>query len=184
MEVLVRKVRVAFAPGIFEASAAEEGGKKKYNAKFILPTDHPQVGELKKIEEQVAADKWGAKSKDILKRLRATSDKHLVRDGSTQRADGFEDNLFFSASNDSRPSTFDRQRNPVTKEDGVIYSGCYVNAKIEVWAQDNQFGQRINAQLTGVQFVADGDSFGSGAKAATPDDFPDLEDGTEEDPFA
>jgi len=32
-----------------------------------------------------------------------------------------------------------------------------------LWAQNNQYGKRINAQLDGVQFVRDGDPFGDGA---------------------
>ena len=33
---------------------------------------------------------------------------------------------------------------------------------IDVWAQNNQYGKRINAQLDGVQFVRDGEPFGEG----------------------
>lgn len=31
--------------------------------------------------------------------------------------------------------------------DGLVYSGCYVNARIELWAQDNANGKRVNAKL-------------------------------------
>lgn len=72
----------------------------------------------------------------------------------------------------------------MAKEDGIIYSGCYVNLRAEIWCQDNKWGQCVRAKLLGVQFVEDGDAFGSGSKPASADDFPDLEDGTEDDPFA
>lgn len=41
--------------------------------------------------------------------------------------------------------------------EGQIYAGCYVNVKIVPWCQDNQYGQRINCQLVGVQKHSDGD---------------------------
>ena len=55
-----------------------------------------------------------------------------------------------------------------------------VNATVNVWAQDNKYGKRVNAQLLGVQFYADGDSFGGGAVGSV-DDFDDLAEGAEAD---
>ena len=53
-------------------------------------------------------------------------------------------------------------------------------ALVDFWAQDNQFGKRVNATLTGVQFVRDGDSFG-GARVAAADDFDVLDDAEPDD---
>ena len=183
MDILVQNARVAFAKGLFEASAAEAGGKPKFNSKFIIPPDHPQVEEIRAAEAAVAKEKWGDKAPAVLKQLRATADKMFLKDGDTQNSDGFEGMLFFSANKDTRPSTYDRARTPVTAQDGVIYSGCYVNVRVSIWAMDNQFGKRINGELNGVQFVRDGDAFGGGSKAADADDFPDLDAGGIEDPF-
>ena len=52
-----------------------------------------------------------------------------------------------------------RDKTPIAESDNVVYAGCFVNGIISLWAQDNQFGKRINAQLDGVQFVRDGDAF-------------------------
>jgi hypothetical protein len=79
-----------------------------------------------------------------------------------------------------RPLVIDRNRDPLTAADGKPYSGCYVNVSIDVWAQDNKYGKRINAQLKGIQFVRDGDAFGGGAPAS-PDEFEDLGVPEEED---
>jgi hypothetical protein len=87
---------------------------------------------------------------------------------------------------------FTRMLNPVSafigkleKDTGVIYSGCFVNAQIDIWAQDNGFGKRINCTLAGVQFAADGDAFGGG-RPASADDFDDLGDlgGADADDFS
>ena len=53
----------------------------------------------------------------------------------------------------------------------LIYDGCRVNAKIEIWAQDNKFGRRINCSLLGVMFAGEGENFGGGAAPASADDF-------------
>ena len=88
--------------------------------------------------------------------------------------EGFEGNFFISSRAKVRPSVFDGQRQELTQADGKPYSGCYVNASIELWAQDNSFGKRINAQLRGVQFLRDGDAFAGGGQPADADEFDEL----------
>jgi hypothetical protein len=48
-----------------------------------------------------------------------------------------------------------------------------VNASIELWCQDNNYGKRINASLRGVQFLKDGEAFAGGG-VANADEFDDL----------
>ena len=67
----------------------------------------------------------------------------------------------------------DVDKTPLVAENGKPYSGCFVNASLELWAQDNNYGKRVNATLMGVQFYKDGDSF-SGGGVASEDDFDDL----------
>jgi hypothetical protein len=45
-----------------------------------------------------------------------------------------------------------------------------VDVSIDVWAQDNNYGKRVNASLRGVKFARDGEPFAGGG-AATEDDF-------------
>ena len=81
--------------------------------------------------------------------------------------------MFVAAKNKNRPLVIDRDRSILAESDGKPYAGCYVNAKVSFWAQDNQYGKRINCSLLGVQFVEHGDSF-TGARVAVTDDFEDL----------
>ena len=67
-----------------------------------------------------------------------------------------------------------KDKTPLTEDDNVIYGGCYVNAIIELWAQDNNYGKRINANLLGVQFHKDGEPFGGGGVSVKADDFDDV----------
>lgn len=44
-----------------------------------------------------------------------------------------------------------------------IYAGCVINVLIRPWAQNNDFGKKINANLIAVQFVRDGTRIGEAA---------------------
>lgn len=58
--------------------------------------------------------------------------------------------------------------------DGRPYSGCYVNAKVQIWAQKDKY-VGVRCTLVSVQFVKDGDAFGGGGPA-TADGFEAVED--------
>lgn len=177
MRILLRDVRLAF-PSLFKATAPKGGGEPAFSASFLMPPTHKQVAELKAACKKLAMDKWGAKGDAIYKALDAAG-KLCLHDGNTKSDyEGFADNLFVSTRSKTRPTTFDQNREPVDQESGTLYSGCYVNASIELWAQDNSFGKRINAQLRGVQFVRKGDAFAGGSVPADADEFPE-ELGTE-----
>ena len=54
-----------------------------------------------------------------------------------------------------------------------------MNAILDIWAQDNQYGKKVNAQLQGVQFFKDGDAFAGGGKAAAASDFTPIAEGAD-----
>jgi len=167
--MLLQNVRLSF-PNLFKAAAFSADQEPKFSAMFILEPGHPQIPEVQQAIEALVRAKWpkGA-PKSLIVGLRPNTEK--------EELDGFEKGgYFFNANKKTRPTLIDRARNPVSEEDGVIYAGCYVNAIVDFWVQDNQYGKRVNAGLSGVQFARDGDAFGGGA-AASPDDFPELEEG-------
>lgn len=182
MKILIENARLAF-PNLWTPRPSQDGGKAKYGASLIIDPSNPVVKALELAFVKVAAEKWGDKAAVILKGLKA-QDRLCLHDGATKaQYNGFEGNLFVSANSDVRPSVFDRSRVPLQESDGKPYSGCYVNASIELWAQDNpKHGKRINAQLRGVQFLRDGDAFAAGT-AASEDEFADLSNqGDDTDP--
>ena len=168
MRITLKNVRLAF-PRLFEAQSGPDGGDPKYSATFIL-TDDATRQQLDEAVEAAAQEKWGAKSTDALKKLKAQG-KVCHKDGE-QKADydGFEGNTFVSASNKVAPAVFDKDGTRLQKRDGRPYAGCYVDVSLDVWAQDNKFGRRINAALRGVKFRSDGEPF-AGSGAATEDEF-------------
>ncbi len=174
MQVKLNNVRLAF-PAIFEAKAINAADDPAYSATFLFGTDDPAAKVMSSAIDEAAAEKWGPKAKDILKALRAKGDVCLHAGEEKAQYDGFEGNLFVSARSKTRPTVVDKDKTPLTMADGKPYGGCYVNAILDVWAQDNNFGKRVNASLSGIQFAGDGDSFG-GARPARVDDFDVVED--------
>ena len=178
--ITIKDVRIAYAQGIFTARAAKAGDKEKYGAAFLFPANHPAVKDIAAAVIRAAQTKWGDKAGDMLKQLKA-ADRLPVHNGDAKASSaGYAGNLYLNAGNAIRPLVLDTNKSPLTAADGKPYSGCFVNAIVEVWGQDNQHGKRINASLLGVQFVRDGEKL-AGGSTATADDFeaiPGTEDGT------
>lgn len=182
--IMLKNARLAF-PNLFEPVQVNGEGEPRYNATLLLAGDHPQLKELRAKIKAVAADKWHDKGDSTLKSI-AAKDAVCLHDGDTKsQYDGFAGCMFVAAAAqvNSRPTVIDGQRSPVTAKDGKVYAGCYVNASIELWAQDNKWGKRVNAQLRGVQFLRDGDAFSAG-RPADSDEFEDVTDGADAEDFA
>lgn len=182
--ILLKNVRLAF-PNLFEPTTVAGEGKPRFSATLLIPADHPQIEEIKAAQLSIAQAKWGAKAAAIVKGL-DKQDKLALHDGDTKsKYDGFPGNFFISAAaqENAAPTVIDRDRSPLSERSGRPYAGCFVNASIELWAQDNNYGQRVNAQLRGVQFYQDGDSFSAG-RPAQADEFEEVTEGAGADDFA
>lgn len=172
-KIKLTNVRLSF-PHLFRAQAFTAGQEASFNAAFILDKsgDAEQILEVRRVMTAVAREKWGA---NVPKGL-----KLCLRDGAEpgkEEVDGYGPTvMFMSASSRKRIPVVDRNLTPLTEEDGKPYAGCYVNASLRVWAQDNEFGKRINAQLQAVQFALDGDPFGE-APVKVDEEFEKLDDG-------
>lgn len=182
--ILLKDVRLAF-PNLFQAVQVQGQGDPKFGATLILSADHPQLAEIQAKMKAVAKEKWAAKADATFKMIEK-QDRLALHDGDMKpNYDGFAGNFFISATaqENAAPTVIDRDRSPLSKTSGRPYAGCFVNASIELWAQDNKFGQRINAQLRGVQFFRDGDAFSAG-RPADSDEFDDVSEGAGAEDFA
>lgn len=168
-KIKMQGVRLSF-PSLFNTSKFGGADTGKYEATFILD---------KKIHKAVIADiikVIDALSKDELK-SKVPADKLCLKDGDEMGRDEYQGMYTLKASSKKRPLVIDRDQSPITESDNAVYAGCYVNAIVTLWAQNNQYGKRINAQLDGVQFNRDGDPFGDGAVTVNEfDAFADEDD--------
>lgn len=154
-KIKMQAVRLSF-PSLF--NTAKFGGEDtgKYEATFVLDkVEHAEV--IAGIKAQIER-----LMKEELK-SKVPSDKLCLKDGDDMGRPEFEGKYTIKASTKKRPLVINRDKSPITESDNAIYAGCYVNAIVSLWAQDNKFGKRINAQLDGVQFCRDGEPFGDGA---------------------
>ena len=168
MKIKLENVRLSF-PSLFR-KANFNGEETKYEATLLINKDS-QADLIKQLEKAIQE-----KLKTDLKGAKLGADKICLRDGDGVDYDGYEGHMSLKAANSKRPLVIDKDKSPLTEDDNVIYGGCYVNAIIELWAQNNNWGKRINANLLGVQFVRDGDSFGAAGESASVDDFEELEE--------
>jgi hypothetical protein len=168
MQTRIDNVRLSFE-AIFTAKSFESE-KPAFSASFILDSNHPQLQHIRDVTDQVGQDKWKDKWPGMKAQLEAQS-KVPLKDGDMKAIyEGYAGNYFITARSPVKPAVVDTDRTKLTGIEGKPYNGCYVNALIEIWAQDNRFGKRINCKLLGVQFAKDGDAFGAGV-AANEDDF-------------
>lgn len=155
MQLKLTNVRLSF-PQLFVPKAVAGGTDARYNANFLLHKTHDaaQIDAVRKAMFAVATEKWGQKIPPTLKKC--------LQEASEKAYDGYDaDHMFVSASATVRPTVIDRNMSPLDANSGRPYAGCLVHAVIRLWAQDNQYGKRINAQLQGVQFASDGEAFGA-----------------------
>ena len=171
MKIKMQNVRLSF-PSLFRR-AVFGGDETKFEGTFLLNKDDhaAKIAEINGAIESLLKDK--NKGKPL------PADKICLKDGDFIDYDGYTGSMSIKASSAKRPMVIGTDRAPLTEEDGKVYAGCYVNAIIELWFQDNQFGKRVNANLLGVQFAKDGQPFGDGVSASV-DDFDDLPDDMED----
>jgi len=155
--ILISNIRMVY-PSIFEKNVYK-GVEGKYMATFLLPkTD---VKQKKMIDEHIAR-KLQSAGFSVDRDKRFITDGDLKNEGKAEPNELHDGMWIIKASSNNRPQTFDRKRNPVTKEDDVLYSGCYVNLVLDCWIQNNTYGKRANANLCGIQFFRHGEVVTSG----------------------
>lgn len=164
-KISIKNARLSF-PSLFQ-KASFDGKEGKYEATLLFPKTDTKTYDaiMAAIEECKKENK-----------LKVASDKLFIKDGDDIEYDGYAGMWAVKASNNKRPTTINRDRTPLVEADEVLYAGCYVNAIVEPWGQNNKFGKRVNANLLGIQFVKDGESFGDGGTSASVDDFEDIDD--------
>ena len=152
--IKMANVRISF-PSLFQTEVFGGEDTGKYTATFILDkTEH--AGIIKEINAKIAAI-----TKEKFKNKPLPPDRVCLKNGDDMEREEFQGKMTIKAATKKRPTVINRDKSVLTAEDDVIYAGCYVNAIIGLWAQDNQFGKRINATLYGVQFANNGEPFTS-----------------------
>lgn len=172
-------VRLSF-PDLFEATQYQGAGKFRYNASFLIVPGSENDKKVQAAIKVAALEVWPKKADAMIESFKGNSNKYCYVKGDTKEYEGYKGMLVLASHRQKdagRPAVFDQRKNPLGPEDGKPYAGCYVNATVELWAQDGK-NPGIRCGLLGVQFARDGDAF-SGAGSGSPDDFDDLGEGAD-----
>ena len=163
-KVKIINARLSY-PSIFN-KAVFDGKEGKYEATFLI--SKKDVKTKKEIDSAIAEVIQESK-------IKIPDDRYCIKDGDLSEYVGYADHWSLKAGSMHRPTVINRDKTPIVEDDGYIYAGCYVNAIVDFWVQDNRFGKRLNANLRGIQFVADGEHFGAGP-VNVMDQFEELEE--------
>ena len=171
MKIKLPAVRLSF-PSLFQHETFGGESTGKYAASFILDKkDHAAV--IAQIQDAMLT------MQKVELKTKLSADKIALKDGDETDHEELQGKYTIKASTKKRPMVLGKDKSPVVEEDNVFYPGCYVNAIITLWAQNNTYGKRINASLEGVMFAKDGETFGEGGVSSS--DFEDFEDGEDDD---
>lgn len=178
--IKLKNVRLSFPVlDVPKAPKGVAGAKESYGATFLMdPTDPGNKDLIKQIDAEIKRlekEAWGGKHpKQKPTECFGKGDTRTNDDGVIYN--GYEGMYYVSAKNDNRPLALigKRELNDPKVIAQQFYGGCYVNANINFWVQDNEFGKAIRCGLRGVQFLKDGEAFGGGR--ATADEFDDVEE--------
>lgn len=181
-EIKLKHFPIAFVK-IFRAEAfsggkkrgpSEDSGTKAYSLDVLIPknTDagqdaHDDIRDL--IDDAMDAE-WGSD------KPRLKPDKFCLKDGDEVDYEGYAGHWYVTARSSTRPKIIDADgKTPLAEEDNRPYGGSICNTWVRIWAQNNEWGKRVNASLEAVQFVRDGKRF-AGAAPIPDEEFEDERD--------
>lgn len=199
--IQLKNVRLSF-PDLFQAVQYQGAGNFRYNASFLIEPGSENDKKVQAAIKEAAAEKLGKKADAFIAANKGNSNKFCYASGDTKDYDGYQGMLVLASHRKQeagRPLIIGPNHVPKDKQDparqytaprpdgtqflileaidGKPYAGCYVNASVDIYAQDGQ-NAGIRCGLKGVQFAKDGDAF-SGSAVAKPDDFEALEEGAD-----
>jgi len=179
--IMLKNVVLAF-PALAEPNSFGEG-EPAYGAKFPIKPNSEQQKAIEAAIIAEATEAWKDKADSVLKMLeedgKVAFAKKVYRSKKTGEAyQGFDGAHYLSTRNaKTQPTVFNQYGEELSGKGEIerqAFSGAVVNASVEIWAQDNKWGRRINCSLRGVMLTGEGENFGGGSAPASADEFAGL----------
>jgi hypothetical protein len=192
VDLMLKRVRLSF-PTLWTPREYEVGdGKPRWSAAFLIEPGSANDKAIRAAVQEVAAEEFKNKAAQVLAAIATNTQKNCYTDGcpgGLPKYDGYDGMWALSthrakitkAGEQQPPLIINRDKSPLLANSGKPYAGCYVNAKVSIYAQGGA-NQGIRASFSAVQFWEDGDAF----SGSTPSDagFESAAVGTEADDFA
>ncbi len=179
--IMLKNVVLAF-PALAEPQSFGEG-EPAYGAKFPIKPNSEQQKQIEAAILAEAKEAWKDKGDSVLEMLiedgKVAFVKKVYRSKKTgEPYQGFDGTHYLSTRNaKTQPSVYNEYGDQLTAKGDIeakAFSGAVVNASVEVWAQDNKWGRRINCSLRGIMLTGEGENFGGGSSPASADEFASL----------
>ena len=179
--IMLKGVVMSF-PALADPQSFGEG-EPAYGAKFPIKIDGAHQKLLEEAMLAEAKEAWKDKAQSVLDMLiedgKVAFVKKVYRSKKTGEAyQGFEGSHYLSARNaKTQPTVFNQYGEEIAAKGDIerqAFSGAVVNASVEIWAQDNKWGRRVNCSLRGVMLTGEGENFGGGSSPASADEFGGL----------
>lgn len=181
--IMITNARLSF-PHLVEPHAPGNNpqAKKSFSADFILEPDSADWQAVQQRIQDLAVAAWAEQAQAILQmiyqdrrqRFFGTGDEKIDKN-SMQPYNGYAGKVYVSGKRDQQPQmikTNGAAADPANTMEcqqlaRSMYGGCYVNAAIRPWIQDNQHGRGVRCELIAVQFSKDGEAFGEAVTDAS-----------------
>ena len=179
--IMLSNVRLSF-PQLVEPRAFQEGQPKKYSADLILDPNSPDWAKFQQAIMAAVQGKWADKAQGVLQMCQADRKLRCFGNGAEKvdkktfaPYEGYAGMVYVSANNGNMPQMVEANGKAVDAANTMayqalarkMYGGCYVNAAVKPWIQDNAFGRGIRCELVALQFAKDGEPFGDGGAPDT-----------------
>lgn len=148
-----------------------------YNCDLLLPSNDPAW--LKFMQEcmTVVTEKWKENAQAAMQRIQSDRKTRCYFNGEERVnsktfavLDGYAGMVGITARSHRQPQIIRADGTQVDPTNTMelravaskIYGGCYVNAVVKPWAQQNDTGIGMRCDLIAIQFAKDGEAFGAG----------------------
>jgi len=160
-KLMLKNVRLSYA-NLFEPRE-NQSGHLRYSTALLIPKDHPQVKAIKAAINDEGETKFGKKWASMVKK-NGLPLHDADEDGKADDNVEYEGNYYINTSSKRKPQVVDRQVQPILDE-SEIWSGCFCNVSIAVFAFEVPENKGVSFGLNNVQLVKEGDRLGGAANA-------------------
>jgi hypothetical protein len=189
-DIMLKDVRLSF-PRLWTPAEYETGdGKPRWSATFLIEPGSANDKAIRAAIKAEADETYKAKAAAMLAQFQGNSQKFCYLDGAPggeAKYDGYAGMWALTTHRQQKtkvgtqapPLIIDANKAPLAEDSGKPFAGCYVNAKVSIYAQAGA-NAGIRASFSAVQFWRDGDAFSASTPSA--DGF-DVAAGTDADDF-
>jgi hypothetical protein len=168
-------------PHVFEPQVDKGSSKKTYS--LVLMFDKTaDISGLKAAYEAAIAEKWPNKKPKGLKSPFRDGDE-VDEDGDRKKGPEYAGKVYitFRAKDDRKPSVVGPDLQPISKESGDFYPGCFAKASYSAFAYEYEGKNGVSFGLNNIQKVRDGERFDG--RTSAEDDFSAIEDSSDKPMF-